>query len=122
MPDGPGDAVPGSAPSLIDTADPRGMTWTNVWPMVSVTGLPLRSKNWVGFASAVFFHVPTIVVPFVAIQALPLPTTFASRRFLFGWPSLSGPNYMSMTTTFFGATRSPVDASTCISSPVTERR
>ena len=31
--------------------------------------------------SDVFRHVPLIVVPFVAIQAVPLPMTSASRRF-----------------------------------------
>jgi hypothetical protein len=45
------------------------MTWTNVWPTVKVTGLPFASKNRVGEVSAVFFQVPLIVLPLVAIHA-----------------------------------------------------
>ena len=33
----------GSGPSLIDTDDPRGITWMNVWPLVRVTALPSLS-------------------------------------------------------------------------------
>ena len=79
------------------------------------------SKKRVGDVKAVFFQVPLIVVPFVAIQAVPLPMTCASRRCLCE-PSLSGPKCISITTTFFGATRWPVAASICFFSPVTDRR
>ena len=111
-------------PSLI-TAEypcPTRSTWTNVWPTVSVTGLPAESKNSVGAVFDFLLHVPLMVLPFVAIQALPVPTTFASRRCLFGWPSLSGPKIMFMITTFLGATRLPSALSICFFSPVTERR
>ena len=64
------------------------MTWTNVWPTVSVTSLPFVSKKRVGAdVSEVFFQVPLIVTPFVEIQAGPEPITWrleavllASRR------------------------------------------
>ena len=70
-----------------------------------MTSFPAVSKNCVGFVSEAFFHVPVIVRPLVLIQAVPLPTTVASRRILAGWPSLSGPNDIRMTTTFAGAIR-----------------
>ncbi len=66
--------------------------------------------------------MPLIVLPLVEIQAAPLPTTVASSRCLFGWPSLSGPNRIRITTTFFGAIRWPSAASFSFFSPVTERR
>ena len=65
--------------------------------------------------------MPLTVIPFVAIQAVPWPTTFASSRCLVGWPSSSGPKRMSMITTFLGATAAPVAASCWTRSPVTER-
>ena len=52
----------------------------NVWPTVRTTCWPLLSKNWVGAVSEAFRQVPLIVVPFVAIHAVPVPTTWASRR------------------------------------------
>jgi uncharacterized protein (UPF0254 family) len=33
----------GGGPSLIDTGEPRGITWMNVWPTVRVTALPFLS-------------------------------------------------------------------------------
>ena len=71
---------------------------------------------------AVFFQVPLIVFPLVKTQAVPLPTTVASSRGAPGWPSLSGPNRIRMTTTFLGAIRTPVPLSVSFFSPVTERR
>ena len=65
----------GGAPGVIVTFVPVCMTWTNVWPTVSLTALPLASKKSVGFVRESFRHVPLIVVPFVEIQAVPLPTT-----------------------------------------------
>ena len=58
--------------------------------------------------SGVFFHVPLIVGP---VGRDPGRARCRRRRPRGGacWmPSLSGPNCISMTTTFFGATRSPV--------------
>src|SRR4051794_34613338 len=75
--DGP---EPGSGPSLIDTGEFCCITWMNVWPTVSVTGFPWPSKNLVGAVRDVFFHVPAMVFPFVAIHAFPEPITFASSR------------------------------------------
>ena len=83
--------------------------------------MPLLSKKRVGEVSAVFFQVPLIVIPFVEIHARPDPMTLASRRCLCD-PSSSGPNCMSMTITFFGATSCFVAASICFFSVVTERR
>jgi hypothetical protein len=108
-------------PAVRATFVPVCITWTNVCPTVRTTGLPALSKKRVGAVSDVFFHVPLIVVPFVAIQAVPLPTTFAYRRCLCE-PSLSGPKLINMITTFFGATRCLVAASICFFSPVTDRR
>ena len=68
-----------------------------------------------------FFQVPLIVVPFVAIHALPLPMMSASWRAL-PEPSLSGEKLTSMTTTFFGATRLPFEASRCSPSTLTVLR
>ncbi len=59
--------------------EPYGMTWTNVWPTVSVTGLPFLSKKRVGEVRPVFFQVPVIVRPFVEIQAGPEPMTWSPR-------------------------------------------
>ena len=47
---GVGDGAPtalggGTLPSLMTTREPFGMTWTNVWPIVSVTGLPLGRRS-----------------------------------------------------------------------------
>ncbi len=92
-----------------------------VCPTVSVTSLPSASKNLVGPVILFFRHVPLIVRPLVAIHALPLPMMSASWRFLCE-PSLSGEKLTSMTITFFGATRLPLDASTCEPSTLTERR
>jgi hypothetical protein len=43
--DADGAAVAGGAsdPALIETGEPSGMTWTKVWPMVSVTSRPFES-------------------------------------------------------------------------------
>jgi hypothetical protein len=59
------------------TGVPAGITWTNVWPTVRVTAFPARSRKRVGLAAEVFFQVPFTTVPFVAIQAGPLPTLAA---------------------------------------------
>ena len=59
-------------------------------------------RTWSAWSSTVFFQVPLIVRPLVEIQAVPLPTTSASRRGAPAWPSLSGPKRIRMTTTFFG--------------------
>ena len=52
----------------------------NVWPTVSVTGFPSESKNWVGAVIDFLRQVPLMVLPLVAIQALPVPMMSASRR------------------------------------------
>jgi len=107
---------------VIDTAVADCMTWMKVWPIVSVTSLPFLSKNCVGPVTDGFFQVPRIVRPLVEIHALPEPTTSASSQCLSGWPSLSGPKCMTITTTFLGAIRSPFAASSCLPSTLTERR
>ena len=65
-------------------------------------------------------QVPLIVWPFVAIQAVPEPTTSASSRCLL-LPSFSGPKDMSITTTFLGATCLPSARSICFFDPLTDR-
>ena len=91
-------------------------------PTVSVTGLPLASRKIVGARTFFFDQVPLIVRPLVEIQAGPLPTTVASSRSLAGCPSFSGPKCISITTTFFGATRLLLAASIWGLPPLTERR
>ena len=82
-----------------------------------------RRRSWVGFVSAVFFQVPLIVV---AVRRDPGRARCRRRRPRGGAccePSLSGPNFISMTTTFFGATRSPsARVASASSRRVTERR
>ncbi len=97
------------------------ITCTKVCPIVRTTGFPVASKKRVGLVSDVFFHVPLIVTPLVAIQALPEPMTSASSR-CFVEPSLSGPKWTTMTTTFLGATARLFAASIWRLSPVTARR
>ena len=83
------------------------MTWTNVWPAVSVNGAPSGPYRSVGAVGDALRHWPLTVCPLVAIQATPLPTSWASRRCFCGWPSLSGPKAMRRMTTFLGATTLP---------------
>src|SRR3954447_21353112 len=88
------------------------MTSMKVWPTVKVTGWPFAPKRSVGAVGDALRHVPLIVTPLVEIQATPCPTLDASRRCLFGCPSLSGPKAILRMTTFFGATGRPSAAST----------
>ena len=110
----------GTGPFLIVSFVPIGTTCTNVWPIVRVAGLPSFVKKRVGPVIESFFQVPLTTLPLVAIQAVPLPVNWASRR-CFLDPSLSGAKLISMITTFLGPIRCFVPASTCLLSPVTER-
>ena len=98
--DGDGVASLTGVPFTTLMGEPTGITCTNVWPTVSGTAFPAPSKNRVGLAADVFFQVPRTTIPFVAIQARPLPTLAASRRPF--WPAPRDPKATSMTTTFFG--------------------